>query len=413
MDDIEARFMPGRARELQLGSLRLRADDLIDVSSAANMHLLPDLLDEKRLLAPAPDLVRTLEQYPPLADPPQDLEQGFARFLTRWTKVPIEPEEVVAFGGVYGAFKTIALAQAGKYVFLPEFTHETHKAAFAALGKTVVEIPIRIYSDNRLDLEFLERQLARRAEDTAFVYLYHAKPAELDAAYYRKIGRLLGKYRVLGLVDLDAWYVAHRPGVLPWLPLTIPALRRSALLLFNMSKELGAPGLRVGFGVMPRAVARHIRNFQQITLDIQSPTSRLLAGRILEAADLSRSRTVLRERMRALIEGLQGLGFSIKAPAYGVNLFLHIPESFEGPPDILPDHLFAYYLLARARIMVRPASSHGHRLNHFVRFVLSQPVGKIKEAIRRLRDAGVRPDMSLPLGLVDEYHSFIKSSRKK
>jgi aspartate/methionine/tyrosine aminotransferase len=414
LDAIEAGYLWGNVSERKLIRSFGGRKDIIDISSATSMNLFHDTTERAVLSFLKKNMPRLLEKfhsYPYLVQRDYGLEKAFIRFMKQWTNVTISLDEVMVLpNGVYGSYKTILLSQPGKYVFAPEVIHQINKACFVSLGKKLWEIPM-ILETGLLDLEALDRELHEHAKDIACVYIYHTKPvAPLTRAYYLKIARLLKKYDVLGVIDLDSWHTSYVPNAIPWLSFTIPELRKQCLFLFTLTKEIGAPGLRIGFGVGPKDTVRALKKFQQISLEMGSPVTRFLTEIALPNIDMDRASVTLQRRMKALVDGLRSLDFKTRTPPSGVNFFLHVPESFAESREILPDHLFTYYVLTRAHVLLRPASNHGHRMNHWVRFVLGQPEKNIREVIRRFEQAGIRGTMTMPKGLEKEYRSFMRQS---
>ena len=412
LDAVEAGYLRGNVSERKMIKNFGRAEDIIDISSATSMNLFHNVTEKavsSILKKDLSHLFETFHSYPYLIQRDYGLEKTFVKFMKRWTNVTIPLDEVmVAPNGVYGSYKTILLSQPGKYVFAPEVIHQINKACFASLGKKLWEIPV-ILETGLLDLDALDRQLGKHAGNVACVYIYHTKPVEpLARSYYLEIARLLKKHNALGVIDLDSWYTEYVPKVVPWLPIAIPELRKQCLILFTLTKEIGAPGLRIGFGVGPKDTTDALKRFQRVSLEMTSPVTRFLAEVTLPKIDMNKARATLQRRMKTLVDGLRSLDFKVQVPPSGVNFFLHVPESFAASREVLPDHLFTYYALTRAHVLLRPASNHGHRMNHWVRFVLGQPEKKTQEVIQRFRNAGIRGTMAMPRGTEKEYQSFMR-----
>ena len=149
LDALESKFIPQHAAEHELKRIGHTREGVIDLSDASNMHLLREVAGAKvhaQLQSHLSEFLKSTESYPPRFRSAPGLEEAFVSFLKRWTNISVAPQDVVVFNGVYGAFQTLTLSQPGKYVLVPEFVHQMHKAAFTALGKKVIEIPINIYS---------------------------------------------------------------------------------------------------------------------------------------------------------------------------------------------------------------------------------------------------------------------------
>lgn len=410
LDTIEDGFLRGKQIERKMVKALGLSAEVVDISSAASMNIFHTFIGTAaaRLKANVKSgLIDNLESYPYLVPRDHSLEDVWVAFLFKWLRVKTSREEVVVFNGIYSSFSIILLSQQENVVIIPEYIHQTHKACFASVGKKVVEIPMT--KEKLLDLEILEKQLRRYHGSIACLYLYHARPTHLRKDYFQSIAKLLKKYGVMAVIDLDVAYTSYAEDACPWLPMTISELRERSIFLFNLTKEVGVPGLRIGFGIASQAMASHIRRFQQMTFQMIPPLNRAIARWILQVGNLDRVKKEFQARMEALTTSLEALGFVKRSPCMGVSYFLHVPESFAASKKVLPDHLFSYFVLTRAKVLLRPGSLHGHRLNHYVRIVLSRQKKDMALAIKRMAKAGVHASMALPEGIEEEYLQFIRS----
>jgi len=409
LDQIEGDFLAWKKFERKLvQGANTTHSGIIDISSATSMNIFPEA--GKDVLLPAEDVRQTVTAYPYVIPKEHSLENAFSVFLKDSLGIEAGTETILVTNGTYAATRTLVRAFPGDVVLVPEFMNQAQKVSIVAMGKEVQEIPM-LTPGWLLDLNALEKLLRVHQGRIACVYIHHLMSADLTADYLEDVGELLESAGVVPIIDSDILKTVHTDVYPPTLPLNIASLATRGLFLFTLSKEFGAPGVRLGFAVGPQEHVEHVRVFMQRSLEMVPPTSRLVAREILAQYDLTCATHIFHDRMNALVAGLQSLGLEASSPNIGINLFMHVPRGWEKTTQVLPDHLFTYYCLTRAGVVLRPGSIYGHRLNHFVRFVVGQPVQVIKKMIERLQLAGVRGDMPLPEGLEEEYQEMMRAYR--
>lgn len=404
LDLIEGDFLAWKKIEQKLISNHSpHFNSLIDISSASSMNVFDQSFDSSTDID-SKKIWEKVQAYPFIIPKERNLENEFARFISEQSDKVIQPNEVVVFNGVYASMRTTVLAMSGRYVLMPEFTNHAQKMSVSAMGKIVVEVSM-FAPGWTLDLRDLRQKLDEFGGDVSCMYIYHALSADITESYLSELANLLAEYVVVPIFDIDVIKTAHTSIYSPLLAMNNAYFTQFGMFLFNMSKEFGAPGIRIGFGVASPSLVQKIKKFQQISLEMVPPTSRYLAECILKNYDFPKATQHLVDRMKCLVGGLQSLEMEATLPNIGVNLFMHVPRSFEYSKQVLPDHLFSYYCLTRAGVILRPASVYGHRLNHFVRFVVGQKEEVINEMIIRFKDVGIHGKMELPEDLEAEYQS--------
>jgi LL-diaminopimelate aminotransferase len=84
---------------------------------------------------------------------------------------------------------------------------------------------------------------------------------------------------------------------------------------------------------------------------------------------------IYRERRDVLIGGLRSLGFDVPAPKATFYIWLPVNDCMA----------FAAKLLTEAGIVATPGVGFGSSGEGYVRFAITRPVGRINEAIERMR----------------------------
>jgi aspartate/methionine/tyrosine aminotransferase len=406
LDSIEGDFIGWKKTErlLQVDAAE-RHEHIIDISSATSMNL-----DEAFGCKFTDEEMRTIcnkvHSYPYIVPKQYLTEETFLSFIHKSIDVTASVDEVLVFDGTYAAVLTIVSALPGEIVLVPEFMNQAQKNSIISLGRKVVEVPMHTPGWT-LNLEVLQELLHTHKDTISCMYIHHVLSADVNIKYLSQISDILTQANVIPIIDIDILKTSHTGLFEPAQTILSTPLRDHGIFLFTLSKECNAPGLRVGFGIAPKHLSQKIQTFQQQSLEMVSPLTKEAARILLQKYDLNSVVSVLKSRMSSLVSGLANLELEATLPHVGINLFMHVPRAWEHTTQVLPDHLFTYYCLTRAGVVIRPGSIYGHRLNHFVRFVICQPKSVIEEMITRLQSAGIHGHMSLPVGLEDEYKQKI------
>jgi aspartate/methionine/tyrosine aminotransferase len=376
--------------------------DVIDLASASSLCLpLPninaDVLIQEQL--------EGMRKYPGRIGIADELTDSLSQMLRRWTGALVPESEILVSNGIYGAYQAILQASDKPLLIVPSLCHEPHKAAFRALGKTLIECPAD--ETAKMDLARLKELLAAHHGRVEYVYICHNRGQVVGEEYLLELSEIICKAKVAGMYDADIIYTSHQKDAQPWLPFVLEKVRSHMLIMGTLSKEFGMPGIRIGYIVGSDRLLAKVRTHQEEVLEMVPSPSQIIAKSYVEAVDLDAVRTNLRERMSTLVNGLSTLGWDVSAPAIGINLHIPVPKSFTKQSDVPADELFSWYVWQKAGVLVRIGSTDGSARADEIRLVISQPQERLKQAIDRLAQAGIHYSMSLPPMITKDYLTFI------
>ena len=87
---------------------------------------------------------------------------------------------------------------------------------------------------------------------------------------------------------------------------------------------------------------------------------------------------IYEERRDALVEGLKAMGIKVKSPKATFYVWAPVPKGFTSIS-------FAKLLLEDAGIVATPGVCFGEAGEGYIRFALTKPVERIKEAVERMK----------------------------
>jgi len=387
--------------------------DVIDLGSAATMDLLNIDSVQKMVDINPNSIADMITKYPTVAPDPY-LESSLAKRFKKEAGLSYEKNQFVIFRGVLGgALCTVSLFRSGKYVILPSNIYSYHKTMFVKYGKTVAEFEAD--RSGLPDLDSLGSVLKQiDGKDVAFVYFYSLYGILPGKKYFERLMSMVQQANVLLVYDADVIFTVYSSNKLHSLPPVDFGTSENLLVLGNLTKEFGAPGIRVSYGITSTKLAKAVRDFQKNEMEMISSIDRSIAKSIVEKVSIEKVRKTLRGRMNMLVNGLNRLGWNIKMPDTGINLFIDVPKSFKRNKKISGSDLFSFYLLSEIGILSRPGCTHSLMERDKIRLVISQKEEKIKEALERMKKNSVTFSMNMPAGTESAYlNLYLKKNKNQ
>jgi alanine-synthesizing transaminase len=166
--------------------------------------------------------------------------------------------------------------------------------------------------------------------------------------------------------------------------LQVPGAKDVAVEFFTMSKSYNMAGWRIGYMCgNPKLVAAlaRIKSYHDYGTFTPIQVASILA---LEGPQdcVERTRVTYQERRDALVKGLHNAGWMVENPKASMYIWAEIPEAYRA----LGSLEFAKKLLADAKVAVSPGVGFGDKGDGHVRFSLIENEGRIKQAVRGIKD---------------------------
>ena len=352
----------------------------------------PDFATAPQIVAAG---VNALQQghtaYTPAAGLPA-LRERIARFYAEHHGVSVDPSRILVTPGASGALVLASnlLLNAGDTVLMPDpsypcnrnYVHLTGgRAALIPPAAPGLSAPTLAQLESVFDSSVKGLWLASPANPTGAVIPDADMQALSDWASARGVHLLMDEiYQGLDFADKS---VSRRAmGNLP----TALHCNPDNLVVNSFSKYFGMTGWRVGWLVVPQALATTANILAQ-NLFIAAPTPaqhaalRAFDGDVIEV--LEQRRDAFRQRRDFLCNALRSVGFSLPWQADGAFYCYAGIERFADDSEA-----FCRMLLEEHGIAVTPGTDFGdHDANKYVRFAFTSALPRLELAAERLQCA--------------------------
>jgi LL-diaminopimelate aminotransferase len=161
--------------------------------------------------------------------------------------------------------------------------------------------------------------------------------------------------------------------------LEIDGAKEVGIEFHSLSKTYNMTGWRIGFAAGNREV---IAGLGKIKTNLDSGVFQAIQEASITAlrtddAALSKIRDVYQERRDALYHGLKNLGLHVIKPQATFYLWTKVPSGFDSSG-------FVAHLLEEAFVLATPGNGFGGPGEGYVRFALTVPAKRIREAVERI-----------------------------
>lgn len=290
-------------------------------------------------------------------------------------------DQVVVFPGAQCALFSAmqCLAGPGDEVLLLEPIYATYEAVVGATGATPVAVSVRRGDHFALDVDGLERAFSPRTRVVLLNTPNNPSGFVLDAADVTRLAGLCER-RGAWLVsdEVYAELAFDKPHVSP---ASVAALTDRLVVVDSLSKSHAMTGWRVGWAIGPRDLAQHLGALAQAELFGSPPFVQDAAVAALTGPQeiCSTLRVMYRQRRDALLDGLSSCA-TLKPFRPEGGMFVLVDIGRTG----LSANEFADRLLGEAAVAVVPGHAFGESVADCVRFGLTQPVERLREACDRI-----------------------------
>lgn len=313
----------------------------------------------------------------------ESFREAISVFYKREYGVNIDPEEEVAvlFGGKAGLVELPqCLLNPGDTVLVPDPGYPDYLSGVSLAEARMVTMPLKEENHFLPEYDTIPMEDIEKAKLMFLNYPNNPTGAVASRSFFDETVSFAKQHDICVVHDF-AYGAIGFEGKKPVSFLEAEGAKDTGIEIYTLSKTYNMAGWRVGFAVGNKSVIDAI-NILQDHLYVS------LFGAVQEAAEtalLGPQKCVeelvdtYESRRKTLIDGLQKIGWDVKAPAGSFFAWLKVPEGFSSVE-------FSDYLLEEAKVAVAPGVGFGEHGEGYVRVGLLTSVERLEEAVGRIEN---------------------------
>jgi aspartate aminotransferase len=319
--------------------------------------------------------------YGPSAGLPE-LREAIAKHMGETRGVPVSPEEVVVTPGAKPImfFTILALVGEGDEAIYPNPGFPIYESVIRFVGGVPVPIPLREATGFGFDLDVLERRLSPRTKLIIVNSPQNPTGGVLDRAQLERIAALAAERGIPVLTDEIYRQFLYEGEFVSLLGMR--GMRERTIVLDGFSKSYAMTGWRLGYGVMPPALAEHITRLMVNSASCTASFVQLAGIAALQGDQTPVARMVaeFKRRRDLLVDGLNALpGVSCVRPRGAFYVFPNITGTKRPAAEV------AERLLNEAGVAVLSGAAFGEHGEGYLRLSYANSEANLRLALERMR----------------------------
>lgn len=310
--------------------------------------------------------------------------QAVADWYKRRFNVKLDPKtEVLSLIGSKEGIGHIPLAfiNPGDFVLVPSPGYPVYPVATLFAGGKSHIMPLIEKNKYLPDLKAIPRDVLKKAKLMFINYPNNPTSAVADRNFYNNVIGFAAKNNILVCHDA-AYSEVYYDGKKPMSFLQMPGAKDVGIEFHSLSKTYNMTGWRIGFAA---GNANALAGLGKIKTNLDSGIFQAVQEAGIEAlntgdAVLKKIRDTYQERRDVLYNGLKNIGLKVQKPRATFYLWAKVPKGFNSSS-------FVAHLLENAGVLGTPGNGFGAPGEGYIRFALTVPAKRMKEAVQRIGKA--------------------------
>jgi len=275
----------------------------------------------------------------------------------------------------------LAFIEPGDVALVPSPGYPVYPVSVLFAGGTSHMMPLTHENGFLPDFQAIPEETLKKSKLMFINYPNNPTSASAPRAFYEEVIELASKYNIIVCHDA-AYSEIYFDEEKPLSFMQIDGAKEVGIEFHSLSKTYNMTGWRIGFAVGNREV---IAGLGKIKSNLDSGIFQAVQEASITALNtdetiLSGIRSTYQARRDVLYEGLKTLGMDITKPKASFYLWARVPKGFDSSA-------FVAHILDKAGVLTTPGNGFGAPGEGYVRFALTVPVERMKEAVERLRKA--------------------------
>ena len=312
--------------------------------------------------------------------------QSVSSFYDRNYAVHIEPEyEIVQLMGSQDALVHLpmVLANPGDYILVPDPGYTAYATGIAMSGAEPYYMPLRKENGFLPDLSAIPKEVAEKTSVMILNFPGNPIPVMATEELFTEVIAFAQKYNIVIIHDFaysELYYTSRKPLSF----LSIPGSKEVGIELNSLSKSFNMAGCRVAYATGNEKIIKALHQFKSnldygVFYPIQSAACKALDHGESFSHQL---REQYKERVEALCNGLQEIGWKITTPEAGMFVWAELPSSWQSKS-------FALQLIDQAQVAVTPGIAFGPSGEGYVRIALVQDAQILRQAVKQIQNSRI------------------------
>lgn len=275
----------------------------------------------------------------------------------------------------------LAFVEPGDTVLVPSPGYPVYPVSVLFAGGVSHMMPLREENGFLPDLKAIPQETLQKTKLMFINYPNNPTSAVAPRAFYEEVVELAARYNIIVCHDA-AYSEIYFDGEKPLSFMQIDGAKEVGIEFHSLSKTYNMTGWRIGFAVGNPDI---IAGLGKIKSNLDSGVFQAIQEASVTALNtdegiLSGIRQTYQNRRDALYEGLRSIGIDVTLPKASFYLWAKVPKPFDSSS-------FVAHILEKAGVLTTPGNGFGAPGEGYVRFALTVPVDRMKEAVERLRKA--------------------------
>ena len=324
--------------------------------------------------------------YGPAAGLPE-VREAIAKDVEGSRNIPVTPEEIVVTPGAKPImyFVITALVNPGDEVIYPNPGFPIYESVINFVGGVPVPIPLREESGFGFDMDVLEQKASARTKLISINSPQNPTGGVLEIEQLGRIAEIAKRYRIPVLAD-EIYKSFLYDGEFASIT-RVPGMKDLVIILDGFSKAYAMTGWRLGYGVMPPALAEHVTRLMVNTNSCTASFTQLAGIAALQGDQTPVARMVaeFRKRRDLIVEGLNRLpGVSCRSPRGAFYVFPNVKALKRPSAEV------AEALLKEAGVAVLGGTAFGEYGEGYLRLSYANSEANLRRALEQMRPVCAR-----------------------
>jgi len=359
-----------------------KGKDLIDLTIGSPCHLPPKKVIEAHIKALSDPVNHKYSSF--------EGDQDFLLAIYEWCKkqyeIEIDQNEIATLVGSKEGLAHFYLAflNPNDTILVPLPIYPSHFRGPMLAGAEPIVLPTVENNGFIPDLDIIDNSVADKAKMLTLSYPTNPTAATAPREFFEKAVHFAKKHDLI-LVHDFAYAELYFEGQKPISCLSIPGAKDVCIEFHSLSKTFGMASWRLGFAVGNASLIAALKNIKT-NLDYGPFGAAVKAGTValqMENGYLDDMRANYQKKRDIVVAGLNSLGWKLKKPIATFYVWFPVPQGFTSMS-------FVNHLIHKADVVVSPGIGFGDLGEGHVRIALVDSDERLKEAIARMKKAGIK-----------------------